>query len=394
MQDTVKSKQKLNQKWIKAAVLGTVWAASEIVLGSFLHNIRMPFSGNILVGIAMVLLISASHIWQEKGVIWRSGLICALLKTMSPSAIIFTPMIAIFTEGVLLEMMVRLFKRKKIGYYLGAALAMSWNLFQKILIMIFFYSMNLVRVYEKIMKSAEKQLHLNFDLKWIPILILLAVYILLGLVVAYFGIKVGKQLLDKNYHPDFTKYHAKESVNFRKNTKDFNYSKWWLFANLLMPILVFLIKDSISFYIWIAIVILLVVVWSIRYKRALRQVMKPKFWIWFVLITMLTSLLFSNYNDTQNGINEGLKIGLMMNLRAILLIVSLTTIGTELYNPKIRKWLQNGRFRQLTLAIELSLESLPNVIANMPSLKAIVKTPSIVFYQLVWQANERLKSIK
>jgi hypothetical protein len=384
----------LNQKWIKAAVLGTVWAASEIVLGSFLHNIRMPFSGNVLVGIAMILLISASHIWKEKGVIWRSGLICALLKTMSPSAIIFTPMIAIFTEGVLLELMVRLFRRKNIGYYIGAALAMSWNLFQKILIMIFFYSMNLVKVYEKIMKSAEKQLHLNFDLTWVPILVLLVVYIILGLVVAYFGIKVGKQLLDKNYHPEFTEFNSNGLSNFRKNTTNFDYSKLWLIANIILPILVFLIKDYISFYLWIALVVVLVGVWSIRYKRALKQVMKPKFWIWFVMITMLTSLLFSNFQEGENGINEGLKIGLMMNLRAILLIVSLTTIGTELYNPKIRKWLQNGRFRQLTLAIELSLESLPNVMVNMPSFKAIVKTPSIVFYQLIWQANERLKSIK
>jgi hypothetical protein len=384
----------LNQKWIKAAVLGTVWAASEIVLGSFLHNIRMPFSGNVLVGIAMILLISASHIWKEKGVIWRSGLICALLKTMSPSAIIFTPMIAIFTEGVLLELMVRLFRRKNIGYYIGAALAMSWNLFQKILIMIFFYSMNLVKVYEKIMKSAEKQLHLNFDLTWVPILVLLVVYIILGLVVAYFGIKVGKQLLDKNYHPEFTEFNSNGLSNFRKNTTNFDYSKLWLIANIILPILVFLIKDYISFYLWIALVVVLVGVWSIRYKRALKQVMKPKFWIWFVMITMLTSLLFSNFQEGENGINQGLKIGLMMNLRAILLIVSLTTIGTELYNPKIRKWLQNGRFRQLTLAIELSLESLPNVMANMPSFKAIVKTPSIVFYQLIWQANNRLKSIK
>jgi len=56
MQETSKvNTTSLNQKWIKAAVLGTVWAASEIVLGSFLHNIRMPFSGNVLVGIAMVL---------------------------------------------------------------------------------------------------------------------------------------------------------------------------------------------------------------------------------------------------------------------------------------------------------------------------------------------------
>jgi len=35
---------------------------------------------------------------------------------------------------------------------------------------------------------------------------------------------------------------------------------------------------------------------------------------------------------------------------------------------------------------------LPNVMANMPSFKTIIKSPSIVFYQLIWQANERLKN--
>ncbi len=383
----------LSQVWIKASILGTVWAASEIVLGSFLHNIKMPFSGNVLVGIAMVLLISANHIWIEKGVIWRSGLICALLKTMSPSAIIFTPMIAIFTESILLELMIVLFNRKKIGYYLGAALAMSWNLVQKILIMIFFYSMNLVKVYDKIMESAQKQLHLDYEITWLPILFLLLIYIVLGLIVAYYGIKVGKQLLDKNYHPEFSDFNTDALSNLRKNTADFMYSKWWLIANTTLPILLFLIKSYLSIYVWVTLVIVLIAVWSVRYKRALKQVMKPKFWIWFIAITMLTSLLFSNFQNTENGILNGLQIGFLMNIRAILLIVSLTTIGTELYNPKIRNWLQNGKFKQLTLAIELSLDSLPTVMANMPGFKAIMKTPTLVFYQLIWQANNRLKKI-
>ena len=31
---------KLSEKWIKASIAGTIWAASEIVLGSFLHNLK------------------------------------------------------------------------------------------------------------------------------------------------------------------------------------------------------------------------------------------------------------------------------------------------------------------------------------------------------------------
>src|SRR5512141_1386767 len=92
----------LNPKWMKAAVLGCLWASSEIVLGSFLHNLRIPFSGNILTGIGLMILISVSFLWKEKGLFWRAGLVCALMKTVSPSAVIFGPMIAILSEAILL----------------------------------------------------------------------------------------------------------------------------------------------------------------------------------------------------------------------------------------------------------------------------------------------------
>jgi len=91
-------KHRLNEKWIKASIAGTIWAASEIVLGSFLHNLKVPFSGNILTAIGLIILISISYIWTERGLFWRAGVICALMKAMSPSAVIFGPMIAIFTE--------------------------------------------------------------------------------------------------------------------------------------------------------------------------------------------------------------------------------------------------------------------------------------------------------
>lgn len=385
----------LNNIWIKASVLGTVWAASEIVLGSFLHNIRMPFSGNVLVGIAMILLIGASHLWAEKGVIWRSGLICALLKTMSPSAIIFGPMVAIFMESVLLEFSIQFFNRRKIGFIIGAALAMSWNLFHKIINMVFYYGMDIVRVYEKLMKSAQRQLRWQFDIVWGPLLTMLIIYIVLGVIAALIGIKVGENLLDENYKPNgIIKINSSYNSPIKKIPENFKYSSFWLIINILLPITVMLVKSSISFYLWMALVIILVGFWSFRYKRALRQVMKPKFWTWFILITMLTSILFSNIQGAEEGISEGVKIGVTMNLRAILLIVSFTVLGTELYNPKIREKLLKGRFKQLSLALELSLESLPNTISHIPDFKTILKHPTLIFYQLIWQANERLKSYR
>lgn len=146
-------KHKLSETWIKASIAGTIWAASEIVLGSFLHNLRIPFSGNILTAIGLVILISISHIWTEKGIFWRAGLICALMKTMSPSAIIFGPMLGIFAESVLLELSTRLLGHSIAGYVTGAMLAMSWNLFQKIGSFIIYYGSNIIELYTSLLKK-------------------------------------------------------------------------------------------------------------------------------------------------------------------------------------------------------------------------------------------------
>jgi len=62
-----REKTAISDKWIKASIIGTIWAAAEIVLGSFLHNLRVPFSGNMLTAIALVILIAVSYRWREKG---------------------------------------------------------------------------------------------------------------------------------------------------------------------------------------------------------------------------------------------------------------------------------------------------------------------------------------
>ena len=68
-------KTAISEKWIKASIIGTIWAAAEIVLGSFLHNLRVPFSGNMLTAIALVILIAVSYRWRQHGLYCRAGMI-------------------------------------------------------------------------------------------------------------------------------------------------------------------------------------------------------------------------------------------------------------------------------------------------------------------------------
>ncbi len=382
----------LNEKWIKASILGTIWASSEIVLGSFLHNLRIPFSGNILTAIAIVLLISADYKWKENGLFWRAGVICALLKTMSPSAVIFGPMIAIFTESVLLELSIRILGHTIPGYILGSVLAMSWNLFQKIFNFIIFYGYNIVEVYTNLMQYAEKQLHLKFDAVWAPILLLLILYAVFGAASAIIGIRTGKKITGNT--PVNNQFIKPSNPIITQKQDGFKYSIFWLVLNFILIAGSLLLIGRINFAIWAAMIAAIAIIWALRYKRALRQIARPRLWIFFVLITMITAFVFSRLQSDSTSTFSAILIGVEMNLRAIVLIMGFTVLGTELYNPIIRSYFAKTYFKQLPLALELSLDSLPAMIANTPEVKTILKNPGMVVQHFINYAEYRLNEIR
>ncbi|MBE0652894.1 MAG: hypothetical protein IH594_03805, partial [Bacteroidales bacterium] len=93
----------LDDKWLRAAVLGSLWASFEIIVGSLLHNLRIPFAGTFLTLFSVILLVAFSRIWPQRGVLLRAGVLCAMMKSISPSAVILGPMIGILTEAFILE---------------------------------------------------------------------------------------------------------------------------------------------------------------------------------------------------------------------------------------------------------------------------------------------------
>src|SRR5664280_2445335 len=286
-------RRRLSEKWIKASIAGTIWAASEIVLGSFLHNLKVPFSGNILTAIGIIILIAISYIWTDKGLFWRAGLICALMKTMSPSTVIFGPMLAIFTEAVLLELFIRLLGRTLAGYAIGSMVAMSWNLLQKILNYIIFYGSNIIEVYKSLLKLAQKQLDIQTDIIWLPIIILLIVYALFGLLAAITGIKVGRKLVKQPVSVSHETFNQPIKQVSDAKVNELNYSITWLILNIALMIGSFILLNSTTWLVWSFTISGIIIIWSLRYKRALRQISKPKFWIFFVIITLLTAFVFT-----------------------------------------------------------------------------------------------------
>jgi nucleoside-triphosphatase THEP1 len=386
------TKPVISEKWIKASILGTIWAASEIVLGSFLHNLNIPLSGNILTAIGLILLISVSYKWYEKGIFWRAGLVCAIMKTLSPSAVIFGPMIAIFSQSILLEIAVRVLGKSVTGYIIGSMLAMSWNLFQKLINYIIFYGSDIVKVYKDLVLYAQRQLKVDIETIWHPILVLFALYSIFGLIAAIIGINIGKKLLKKPLTTDLEKRNSDSKFNINNQKHHFDYSITWLIVNLLLMINGLFWLNYSPWYAWSLVIISTVSIWIFRYKRALRQLTKSKFWIYFFVITMITAFVFTKIQS--QSIFTGLRIGIQMNFRAALIIIGFSVLGTELYSPKIRNLFFKSRFKQIPVALELAFNSLPKTIAAIPGIKDIFKNPFDTLHHIISDAERRLQQLK
>lgn len=383
----------LSDVWLKASILGAMWAASEIILGSFLHNLRIPFNGNILTALGFILMIAASYKWKDKGLFWRSGLICALMKTMSPSAVIFGPMIAIFMESVLLEISVRTLGRNMLGFLVGASLAMSWILFQKIANFIIFYSFDIVGIYQQLMGFAGKQLQWKIDMVWSPIMVLFLIYLIFGMVAVYFGMKIGKNLNPINQENNI-KPNSYPFDFLPKQNHQFQYSLTWLFFDFIALMGMLFLINSSPIYVWIPATIVVILIWISRYKRGLRQLLRPSFWFWFALITMLTAFAITGMKNDEGKWLEGLIIGLKMNFRAAIVIVGFAVLGTELYHPKIRNFFAKTSFKQLPVALELAFESLPLFINNLPEVKTFFTQPAVVIRNLIQLGEKRFNELK
>ncbi|NLA50006.1 MAG: hypothetical protein GX876_11165 [Bacteroidales bacterium] len=384
----------LSETWIKASITGTMWAASEIVLGSFLHNLRVPFSGNILTAIGIVILVSVGHIWRDRGIFWRAGLICALMKTMSPSAVIFGPMIAIIAESLLLELPLRLLGRSVPAYLLGAMLAMSWNLFQKIANFIIIYGSNIIEVYNNLLRWTQKQLNIHSDIVWLPIIFLFVIFAIFGLIAGMTGIMVGRKMLRQPDSDSGSSVNDSVAGISPKGEGEFSYSLAWLFFDMLLMIFAFLIIYHTPWYVWTLVISGMVAVWSVRYKRAVRQLSRPKFWLFFVFVTLITAFAFTVAKGSDISWQQGLITGIQMNFRAVVIVVGFASLGTELYNPAIREFFQKTALKNVPLALELSVESLPLFISSVPDLKSLIKKPVSIFYNVISQADRRLSEIR
>ncbi|MBS4056935.1 MAG: DUF2478 domain-containing protein [Bacteroidales bacterium] len=357
----------LNNTWTKAAVIGSVWAAFEVIVGSFLHNLRIPFAGMLLASASVFLLVAYLQLWREKGLIIRAGIICALMKSISPSAIILGPMVGIFMEALLIELSLLLLGRHLVAYLIGGALAVSWALFHKVFSLLLLYGNDLVAIAAAFYAYLVKLSGLKAIAPAMLLGIILGIYLLLGMIAALGGYRAGKKFIGKpGQQGAYLKLHTSEVDESIGKAGRSVYSV----ANLLM-VLVTVVSSLALINFGYKIAGLLIgtafIGYSLQhYKQSVRHLKKASLWIQFLLITLVAAMLWDWVSTGTYFSLTGLRIGLEMNFRAMVMIFGFSAISIELRNPVIKSLLFRHGFSRLYQALGLSFSALPAIIENLP----------------------------
>jgi nucleoside-triphosphatase THEP1 len=376
---------------MRAAVVGSIWASLEIIIGSFLHNLRVPFSGTILAIMSVYLLIAFVQIWNDRGLVWRAGLICALMKSVSPSAVIIGPMTGILLEALLLELFIMLFGRNMIGYLVGGAAAVLSSLLHKLITLLLLYGFDFVRILSGLYQFSVRQVKLEDTPPSTVIAIISALYIIAGLTGAIGGYLAGKAYIRNREREQSRPVHNLKAENtLFSHTSSHEYSIAMLFLNLTAIIICLLLITSAPLLVAIICSAGYLTFCLLYYRQSLNRLRKPSIWIQFALIALLSAFLWNTFSHEGLFDRQGLTAGMKMIWRAIIVIIGFAAISVEMKNPLIKSVLYNRGLTNLYQSLSMAFAALPSVIAQLPTPRELLRNRQASFGYLFRTAESLL----
>jgi len=382
-----------DDRWLKASVIGATWGSFEIITGSFLHNLKVPFAGTIMAFFSVILISSFLQLWPQKGIIWRAGLIAALMKSLSPSAFLIGPMTGIFLEALFMELTVSILGINFMSCILGGGISLLSALLHKLVNLLILYGKDFITVYENIITFAFGQ----FDNAGISIrhvlLGLSFLYIIAGMLAGLSGYWMGKRIArsiaaELTVHiPEFRDHGRKISLAGRRSIA-------LLLAHIvIIPLLMFL-NHHASWYFSLTIIILYVGILAKMYPVVLHRLVRPMLWLQLAFMLFLSILFLNSYSPDSGFNSTGIIAGLRMNLRALLVIAGFAAIGFELRHEKIKSYLAKFIHQKLYNSLKISFNLLPEFMNYLNSPRTIFRHPFSSLKLMLLNAEAYLKQLE
>ncbi len=333
-----------------------------------------------------VLLMTAflQH-WKQKGIIWRAGLIAALMKSISPSAFLLGPMTGIFLEALFFELSITLLGLNFMAYLIGGGLSLLSALMHKLVNLLILYGKDFITIYENMLAFAFRQFgDAGLTLQHV-LLALILLYALAGILAALIGYLAGRNI--ENTPSLSVTIALPDDNNSNIEGLPANRSIVLLVLHIIaIPLLLYL-NYLTAWYVSLIAITLYVGMLVLVYPVVFRRLSKPMLWLQLVFMFLLSFLFLSSWSAETGFGKEGLISGVRLNLRALLVIAGFAAIGFELRHEKIRSAFFSYGNPKVYQSLRISFNLLPAFLQQMNSPGMLIRHPFNSLKQMLVNAE-------
>ena len=177
---------------VTLAVFGALWGLVEISLGSVLHAINLPLTGLSLSVIGVMVASIGRLFVPRRGSTLFIGVIAMVLKLFSIGNILIGPMIGIFTEAILAELILDAFPKPSLAAFISAcAGAALWTVAQPFVTGILLFGRNLLVVWLDLLDTGSRLFGMSSQAALEIVLALVALHLVIGGVGGWLAWKLG-----------------------------------------------------------------------------------------------------------------------------------------------------------------------------------------------------------
>ncbi len=367
----------MTSAWKKAAVFGSLWAGSEIVLGNLLHSLRVPLAGTVLAAIGVSILVAGLRLRGEPGVALRAGVVCALMKSVSPGAVIIGPMVGIMLEASIVEGVTRLTRRTVPGLLLAGGLATATPILQKIGGLLVTYGADAANIYIGLYEFAASALGIRGVGSVDLILLFVAAAAMCGVIAAAAGLRMAS--LARRTAADPLPIDATQSsFTFDAPSDGQTYSLPLLAFHFVALVLGLTLVATTP--LWAAAIpaAAYAAFSLLQYRRVAQRFTRPRLWLEFAIIAVLAAVVLGMLAPGKSLV-DGLYAGGQMLVRGILVIVAFSSISVELRNPAVLVWVLAKDLGGAADALSIAAGALPGILRLFGNERQVLLHPVRAF---------------
>lgn len=175
------------------AIFGALWGGLEASLGSYLHVLKVPFTGVVMGGLGLALALVGRLFVPRRGSVVMIGMVTALLKVLSLGGVVLNPMIGILAESALAELALSPWRRPARGAFaMAGAVGVLWVFFHPFFTQGVLAGQGIITVYGWAVESGARLLGLPLEAVGAIVACLLALHAGAGALAGFVAWEVGQ----------------------------------------------------------------------------------------------------------------------------------------------------------------------------------------------------------